>query len=327
MGYVVAAAELSGLEEEWRTLLPKSAVHSVFLDPTWLRVWWEEFHDGRALSLLTVRRDGQLVGVAPLMREARRLLLAGDTQICDYMDITIAQGEEEGVLAALLRALAEQEWDEWVFWGIPAYSPTLRLLPAIAGALGLEVTVEVEDVCPRVELPSSWEDYLASLSKKDRHELRRKLRRLANAEASVELLDYRTAVEVEAQLDDFLRLHGASRHEKAEFMTERMARFFRRIAVALAEQGLVRILRLEVGGANAAALLCFDCGDELLLYNSGYEPALASLSVGFLSKALGLRRAIEEGKRCFDFLRGSEPYKYDLGAKDLPVYRCVVRRR
>ncbi|MFQ5878663.1 MAG: GNAT family N-acetyltransferase [Dehalococcoidia bacterium] len=327
MSYAVALESLDQVEAEWRALLRHSAVHTVFLNPTWLRVWWDEFHDGRDLLLTTVRSAGRLAAVAPLLQEGRRLLLAGDTEICDYMDITVSAGEEEAAVTALLRALVAQEWDEWALWGVPAYSPTLTTLPVVAEAMGLEVTVAVEDICPRVELPTAWDDYLAGLGKKDRHELRRKLRRLAGAEASVRLLDYRTPAEVEAQLDDFLRLHGASHHAKAEFMTERMARFFHRMAVALAEQGLVRLLRLDVGGANAAALLCFDCGDELLLYNSGYDPALSSLSVGILSKALSLQRAIEEGKRWFDFLRGSEPYKYDLGAKDLRVYRCLVRRR
>jgi CelD/BcsL family acetyltransferase involved in cellulose biosynthesis len=62
------------------------------------------------------------------------------------------------------------------------------------------------------------------------------------------------------------------------------------------------------------------------MYNSGYDPQYASLSVGLLSKALCLRDAIESGRRCFDLLRGNEPYKYDLGAKDQTIYRCVIRR-
>jgi len=77
---------------------------------------------------------------------------------------------------------------------------------------------------------------------------------------------------------------------------------------------------------RAAAVLCFESEQELLLYNSGYDPAFAPLSVGFVSKALTLKRAIEEGKQRFDFLRGAEPYKYDLGAQDLKVYRLVIRR-
>jgi CelD/BcsL family acetyltransferase involved in cellulose biosynthesis len=50
------------------------------------------------------------------------------------------------------------------------------------------------------------------------------------------------------------------------------------------------------------------------------------LSVGLLNKALCIREAIEEGRRAFDFLRGSERYKYDLGGTDRLLYRIAVRR-
>ncbi len=98
------------------------------------------------------------------------------------------------------------------------------------------------------------------------------------------------------------------------------------MAVALAEEGLVRLSFVELDGARVAGLLAFDAGDALLLYNSGYDPALAHASVGIVSKALLLREAIAEGKRWFDFLRGAEPYKYDLGGKDYEVHTLTVRR-
>jgi CelD/BcsL family acetyltransferase involved in cellulose biosynthesis len=83
---------------------------------------------------------------------------------------------------------------------------------------------------------------------------------------------------------------------------------------------------LSVDGKNAAAVLCFDAGCTLYMYNSGYDPDYSALSVGLLSKALVLRWAIENGKTHLDFLRGNEPYKYDLGARDQNIYRLVVSR-
>jgi len=109
-------------------------------------------------------------------------------------------------------------------------------------------------------------------------------------------------------------------------MTEPMKRFFRRIVGDLSREGLIEMVFLRVGGVRTAGVLCFRSEDEVLLYNSGYDPAYSSLSVGLLSKALVLQKAIEEGRKKFDFLRGPEPYKYDLGAKDVKVYRCAVRR-
>ena len=325
MSYAVQREELDQLEPEWRQILPRTHHPCVFISPTWLRIWWEEFGEDRELLLLSIRHGQELVGVAPLMWEEGRLTFAGDTQVCDYMDFRAVAGTEEGVLAAVLRSLGEEPWQEIVLWAVRDDSPTLRALPAVCADPGLSFQVELEDVCPQVSLPGSWEEYLARLNKKDRHELRRKLRKLPQGgEVGLEMLE--APAEVRAALDDFLRLHRAARSDKAAFMTERMARFFRRIVSALAEEGLVEMIFLTLNGVRVAAVLCFRAAEELLLYNSGYDPTYAGLSVGLLSKALALRRAIEESRKLFDLLRGAEPYKYDLGAENLNVYRCVIRR-
>lgn len=327
VGYSVVREELEpAFSEEWRALLARASMNKLFASPTWLRVWWQEFGAGRDLILLSVRNGGELVGVAPLMRDGDRLSFAGDTEICDYMDFIAAAGEEEAVLSAVLRSLGEEPWQELVLWAVPDGSPTLEALKAVSPRFDLRVDIETEDVCPQLDLPSTWSEYLASLDRKDRHELRRKLRKLGQAgEVELETVDEPAAVV--AALDDFLRLYRESRSDKAAFMTEQMERFFRAIVSALAAEGRVELIFLNLGGVRVAAVLCFCEGEESLLYNSGYDPNYAYLSVGLLSKALALRKAIEEGKSRFDFLRGHEPYKYDLGAKDVPVYRCTVRRK
>ena len=325
MAYTVEREELARLEPEWRELLPKCSLNKVFASPTWLRQWWGVFGDGRELILLSVRKDGGLVGVAPLMREDGNLSLAGDTEICDYMDFIVERGEEEAVLSAVLRSLGEEPWRTLTLWALREDSPTLPALRAVAPSFGLSVEVAGEDVCPQLALPGTWEEYLAGLNKKDRHELRRKLRKLSQG-GEVELESIEDPAAVEAALDEFLALYAESRSEKAAFMTEQMERFFRAIIGALAVEDKVELMFLKLAGLRVAGVLCFCGGDESLLYNSGYRADYSYLSVGLLSKALMLRKAIEQGKKRFDFLRGPEPYKYDLGAQDLAVYRCTVRR-
>jgi CelD/BcsL family acetyltransferase involved in cellulose biosynthesis len=326
MGLTVQREELDpAFGGEWRALLSRASMNKVFASPTWLRTWWQEFGAGCDLILLSVRRRGELVGVAPLMRDGERLCFAGDTQVCDYMDLIAARGEEEAVLSAVLRSLGEEPWRELVLWAVPEGSPTLDALKAVAPPFGLQVGIEPEDVCPQLELPATWEEYLAGLGKKDRHELRRKLRKLSQGgEVVLEAIVEPAALE--AALDDFLRLCRESRSDKDAFMTDQMERFFRAIVAALAAEERIELLFLTLGGVRVAAVLCFRGDGEALLYNSGYDPNYAYLSVGLLSKALALRKAIEEGKGRFDFLRGRESYKYDLGARDVAVYRCTVSR-
>jgi CelD/BcsL family acetyltransferase involved in cellulose biosynthesis len=325
VGVSVRRESLGAVEADWRALLPDCSVSNVFASPTWLRTWWQELGGDRDLMLLAARCDGDLRGVLPLMRDGDRLTFAGDTQVCDYMDAICAPDSREEVLLATLRSLSEEPWEQIDFWAVPEGSATLAALPVVCSDLGLSISVEIEDVCPQLELPADWEAYLAALDKKDRHELRRKLRRLEQAgDVRLEVLD--SQEEIGPALDEFLRLHALSRAEKAAFMTESMSQFFRHIVSALAGEGLVEMVFLRLAGKRVAGVLCFRDDTNVLLYNSGYDPAYREYSVGLLSKALVLRKAIEEGKKSFDFLRGAEPYKYDLGARDVNVYRCIIRR-
>ena len=325
MGLTVERVEFAAAEIGWRELFACCDPAYPFLSPTWQRTWWEEFGGDREPVLLRVSNGARSCALVPLMREADTITFAGNTSICDYMDIVGADEDRTATLEAVLRSLGEEPWSELVLWALRADSPTLKALPGVCTSLGLSCETEVEDVCPQLDLPGDWEEYLAGLDKKDRHELRRKLRKLSQGgEPELEVLT--TAEDVTAGMDDFLKQHKTSRSDKETFMTPQMEGFFRRVVPALATEGGVEMIFLKLGGVRAACVLCFRTDGDLLLYNSGYERAYAGLSVGLLSKAMALQRAIEQGIRRFDFLRGAEPYKYDLGARDVPVYRCVIRR-
>lgn len=325
VGLTVTRSDLSTLEAEWREVLPRCSYAPVFLSPAWLRTWWADFGAGRELMLLSVREDERLVGVVPLMRDGARLSFAGDTEVCDYMDFPCDSGREPELLGALFRSLGEEPWDELSLWAMREDSAALAALPSVAHEFGLLFQRDAEDVCPQIALPADFEEYVGSLDKKDRHELRRKLRKLPQA-GEVELEVIETAAAAEAALDDFLWMLRESRADKAEFMTEQMERFFRRLVVTLAAESLIEMIFLKLGGKRVACVLCFRGERETLLYNSGYDPAYSPFSVGLLSKVLALQRAIERGHARFDFLRGHERYKYELGAQDLTVYRATIRR-
>lgn len=322
----VRKEELDSLHVEWQDLLARAPQPHVFHRPLWNSIWLAHFGNGREPFFLAIRDGDRLVGVAPLMRDGPRLALVGDYEICDYMDFVVECGRETEFFAALLGFLAQEPWEEMELRGLAAHSSALSALPQAADALGWHLDQELEAVAPRVDLPSSWEEYMSRLGKKDRHELRRKMRRIRQGGAEVELRDLRSREDVAAGMEDFLRLHTASRSDKAEFMSPQMEGFFREVSAALAAEGLLRLFMMDLDGRPAASVLCFDCCSQLHLYNSGFDPDLSHLSVGLLSKALCLEVAISEGKSHLDFLRGTEPYKYDLGASDLPIYRCVVRR-
>ncbi|HEX5369690.1 MAG TPA: GNAT family N-acetyltransferase [Dehalococcoidia bacterium] len=316
---------VTDIDDRLEQLLSLYPERLVFLHPAWLRTWLSEFGDSHEVVFLCCRGENS-TGIAPFMRADGRLTFIGDASICDFMDVIVDPSDADAAYGDLWKQIENEEWSELELWGLKASSPTRERVKTFAGEHGYRVNEELEAVAPRLDLPATWEDYLGSLNKKDRHELRRKIRRLFDSGAGVDFDVLSEQADVVGAMDDFLDLHTRSRADKTEFMTAEMETFFRRMASAMSAEGLIRLFMLRVNSKPAAAVLCFDAGSHLYLYNSGYDPEFSNLSVGLVSKALCLRWAIENGKAGLDFLRGDEPYKYDLGAQDQQIYRLTLRR-
>ena len=313
------------LEESWDALVSDCDAKAFFLSHDWQRLWWDSFGEGRELLLLAFQQASENVGIAPLQRQDDVISFLGDTDLFDFHDFIIPQGKEASFYPVLEDYLTTQSWQQLYFPSLSHVSPTLDYLPQMAERQGWKCLVEQEDVSPTLTLPVDWDTYLSGLRKKDRHELRRKFRRLEAAERFAPKV-YTSPEDVSDKLDAFFELMRQSREEKHRFLTPEREAFFREMAVALAEVGVLGLWFLEQNGIPVSSALCFDYCGRRLLYNSGFDPAFAELSVGLLLKATCIRDAIEKKLTSFEFLRGDEPYKYHLGGVDQAVYRMTISR-
>jgi CelD/BcsL family acetyltransferase involved in cellulose biosynthesis len=313
-------------EVRWNGLLRQARHPSLFLSWQWQTAWSRAFLGKRPLQLLSVTDDGgSLVGLFPLYEESpgvRRLV--GGVDVSDYLDLIVSAGVEEEVWSALLQHRAG-ETAEWDLHAIRAASPTVEILPRLAVAAGLTGETEREDRCPVLELPASWDAYLERLSGKDRHELRRKMRKLERELPGTSVRSHATLEGWSDALADFLRLHRLSKVGKARFMDERMEEFFRDATRALAAAGWARVWFLDWNGAAVASFLSLEYGDWVGLYNSGFDPAHAKLAPGLVLLAHVIGDAIQRRVPVFDFLRGEEPYKYAFGPEPQDLLRVRVR--
>jgi CelD/BcsL family acetyltransferase involved in cellulose biosynthesis len=339
---------------EWDTLLSQSASNVVFLTWQWQRSWWRHFGSsaGCKLHLLVLRAErGAIVGIAPLFvaREpippikpyvrgelrpegegepVRIAQFVGGKDIADYLDVIAPPQHLEAVWAAVLDYLLDirDAWDAIDFHSLPQFSPSRNVLLRLAEERGLNFEVFPEDVCPVLELPSDWETYLMGLRKKDRHEGRRKVRKLEGRDDVrwylVPTSDHKV---LEEKMRVFLTLHRQSGADKAKFMDADMESYFLQMSRDLADTGWLDLAILEVGQEPASAYLSFHYDDRLYLYNSGYSPRFAPYSAGVALLAYRIHKAILQGIPCFDFLRGDERYKYTFGAKDTYVYRALYK--
>ena len=321
----VAITEVEQIADVWEDLLPSCWTDTVFVTPWWQSTWLKHFGDPSNTRILTAMNgEGNLLGIAPMSVAGDSVTFLGDTDLFDYRDFLVPKGAEEGFYPVLFDEIDSWEWASLDLESVPEGSPTIRFATAAAKKKGWHVIVEEEDKAPIKGLPDNWDDYVSGLGKKYRHELRRKVRKLGN---SGEVTQYDCTPEMlPGHLPDFFRLHRLSSPEKADFMTDARERFFTELMEAAAARGRLKLSMLELDGVRVAACINFDYGDSYLLYNSGYDPAYSQLSVGFVNKAWSIKDAIESGKRTFDFLRGTERYKYDLGAEDRSIYTIRIRR-
>ncbi len=311
---------------EWAGLLGTLPAPVPFVTPAWQRVWLDHFQGGRTLRVLTARDGERLIGVAPLLVDGERAELVGHYSICDYMDIVVTPGFEQRFFASLLGALTDAGVRTFDLRGIRQWSPTLDAIAAAARAAGFVCQREDEALSPSVELPVSWDEYLGRLSKKDRHELRRKLRRLDSG-GDIDLRVVTEPAEASELLDTLFHLMRISSHHKEEFLDRPgMEAFFREMVSVMAQERMLRFYLLTLDREPVASVLNFDLGGVLYMYNSGYDPQYSHYGVGLMSKALLLKDAVESGRTCVDFLRGDEAYKYDLGGTDQQVYHLTLTR-
>ncbi len=321
---------LRRLRPQWNALEAEAGVQP-FLSWDWQMTWWEVFGENLELRCLLVRDQGQVIGLVPLYTDPRQpaiMRLGGGVELSDHLGFPAVPGQVDAVARAALGWLFGQGGTkpaELDLHYLVEGSSELAALERAAAELGLGWELEHQQVSPRVELAPDFETFLVGrLGKKDRHELRRKRRRL-DQERPGWCLRTQEELGLEAGLDAFLELLRASGPHKAEFLTPKVEDFIRRLSARFQERGWLRLQVLQAAGEGMAASHGFSTGDTWYLYNSGYRADLAPLSPGLICVAEGIRVAGEQGYRWADFLRGDEGYKYHLGAQDRSLWRARIR--
>ncbi len=313
------------IEREWESVLRDSPENTLFLTSQWQKVWWDTFGDGHTMCGFTYPESNEISAIASLAKSGDTVSFIGSEDTFDYNDFLIRPGNEVGFYQALLDCMEEQKFGMLRLVSLRETSPTLQILPDLARKHGYTVEVKEEDVTSGIGLPSTWDEYLSLLNKKDRHELRRKIRRM-DSQTDWKWYSLTEPTEVNERLGEFIKLMRQSRADKDEFMTPERERFFYNITQRMSELGLLQLYFLHMDGVTVATSLCFDYGGSRLLYNSGYDPEYAYYSVGLLLNAMCLKDAIEQGLTYFDFLRGPEPYKAHLGGQQRNLYQMVVTK-
>jgi CelD/BcsL family acetyltransferase involved in cellulose biosynthesis len=282
----------------------------------------------------TTIRPGAGLPLTPVPPTATAILF-GASYHADYATVLADPADLPAVAEAVadyVAGPASGDWDVVDLRRLRCADPTGFALAGAFGARevanGWTLNVDREDVCPVLTFPAGvdMDGYLATLGKKQRHEIRRKVRR-AEAAGPVRMVD---STDPLADLPDFIDLHqrrwGADGLFPPTPGGEQSRVMFRRLFELFGTGGPLGLTTLFVGDRRVAAGVHFETDDTLLFYNAGVDPDARDLSPGVLLTYAYVQRALDRGLRRFDFLRGNEPYKYEWGAVDEPVQRLLLRR-
>jgi CelD/BcsL family acetyltransferase involved in cellulose biosynthesis len=349
----------------WDALVDRAPAATPFSRHCVQKAWWAAYggsaHD-ETLVVVDPSAPDEFVGIVPLMHrhelelgdlaarttlrhqagaallpvpDSATAVFFGASYHADYATVLTAPDDLPAVCSAFAEYLAGQDLSCWdvvdlrrLRAGDPATDALFGAFEALADRAGWCLTREEEDVCPVLTLPAGrdFEGYLDTLDKKDRHEIRRKIRRV-EAAGPIELVRSNNSA---GELEAFIELHQKRWGGEGLFpATEGGAasrRFFAELIDDCAPAGYVELDFLSVAGRRIAAGVILDDGRTVYYYNAGVDPDARDLSPGVVMVAAYIQRAIEQGRTRLDFMRGNEPYKYGWGAVDEPIERLLVRR-
>ena len=320
-------------QSAWNALVEQSIADTPFSRYEYLSEWWKtlgggEWKDAR-LALVSATEGDQLIGIAPLFlaeydgRQA--LLLVGSIEISDYLDLIVRQADLPRFLSGLVDFLASSyagAWSALDWYNLPDSSPTLAALKADSERRGWTYHEEVYRPTPRIALNGSFEEYLSRVEKKQRHEIRRKMRR-ADESGRVKFVVVDPKADIEPELESFFHLMVQD-PGKANFLHDVMRDQMSQSIRAAHEYGYLWLAFLEVDGVRAAASLNFDYRNKLWGYNSGVSRDHMEFSPGWVLLGHTIQWACEHGRAEFDFMRGDEEYKYRFGGVNQYVMRARV---
>ncbi len=319
--------------EVWNALVEQSIADTPFSRYEYLSDWWKTLGGGEwqnaELILVSATENDQLIGIAPLFITEydgqRALMLVGSIEISDYLDLIVREADVTRFVSGLFNFLLssfEDRWSALDWYNLPDSSPTLAALKTEGDKRGWTHQEEMYRPTPRIPLHGSFEDYLARLDKKQRHEIRRKMRRATEGEKNVRFYVVDGNEKIDSEINAFFELMVQS-PDKEKFlhpaMREQMTATFQNAH----RQGYLWLAFLEVDGATTAASLNFDYRNKLWGYNSGVSSEHRELSPGWVLLAHTIQWCCDNGRYEFDFMRGDEEYKYRFGG----VKKYVMRVR
>src|SRR6185312_8105689 len=313
------------IEPEWLSFANTVPGLTPFQLPAWQLTWWDHYGSGE-LHVMAFRDRNSMVGLVPAFLHSwkgkRQMTLIG-SGISDYLDPAISPNYNEAVVTCLRDHLQSIDYDVCDWQDLSRNTP-LQLLRTDK-SYAFEIAPGVP--CTEIRVSGSFEDFWQARSK----DLRRNVRRYGDRAGASGELQFDATSEADLDLVEALvRLHAARWEKEGQpgmVAANGSAEFLKKVFPRLARAGMLLLFSMRYKRKIAAVIAAFPYRRILYSYLSAFDPEAEHFGFGRALLFEALRYSHENHYSAWNFLRGSEPYKYSWGAKDIPRCRLLLKRR
>jgi CelD/BcsL family acetyltransferase involved in cellulose biosynthesis len=337
LSLITTEAAWAELKTEWDALLKRSITQVPFLLWDYQSAWWQTKGGGEwpaessQLAIIIALDENTIVGIAPLFAsekadQPRALRFIGQVEVCDYLDLIVTPE----VLGCFTNELLAFIGQDPTLKGLTVQldnvledSPSMAALKAAAVKQNWTYQDEILQPSPYIPTPPDWEQYLAGLDKKQRHEIRRKLRN-ASTQHDSSWYFMQHGEKCQQEMESFLEMMR-NEPDKDTFLNPLMVDFMQAVAETACQNEFLQLSFLIMDGEKAGAYLSFINQKKLLVYNSAWNPKFSQFSPGWVLLSHLIQWAIENGFSEVDMMRGNEGYKYKFGGINRHVLSVTLK--
>jgi hypothetical protein len=237
--------------------------------------------------------------------------------------------QESTAQAAAAVAAFIAESNDWDLLDLAAVDSDDAATTAVLDGLALnDCTTSrlLADHCWVIDLPPTWDEFLAMQSKSHRKQLRQLDARVLQSQRATWKL-VATQADFASAWSTLVDLHQRRRISLGEpgcFASRTWAAFHWDVAQKLLAESRLRLSVLELDGQPIAAEYHLAGARAIYAYQGGVEPQRLDDEPGQLSTLCTIKQAIAHGHAQFDLLRGDEPYKAHWRAVPRQALRLVA---
>tara|TARA_S200000501_G_scaffold287662_1_gene272233 strand:+ start:3540 stop:4496 length:957 start_codon:yes stop_codon:yes gene_type:complete len=305
-----------GLEKLWNNFDSKK--ENPFLNYSINKIWYDIFGKGTELKIIT----DKINFIAPMLIKEDIAYFCGGKDLFDYHNFVYKDTIHiESIKSVLNQLFIEESVNKIELNSIVEESQLHKTLLNFQNEYDFEFIDE--DVSPMINLPESFDEYLSNLSKKNRHEIRRKIRKF---EKNFEFKIVNANDEnINKLLVEFIKLMKLN-PEKKLFLNSDRVEFMNKVIKDSILNDRGELSFIEIDNNLISTSFSFKNNHKLFVYNSGFNNDYSEYSVGLMNHVYNIKNKIGN-YNVMDFLRGNEEYKYRIGCKNRNLLTITVKKK